>query len=147
MPNNLPANYQPTVFNQAVFSCRLVTTANLAGLLSPLYENSGLGTTLTNSGALAALSIDAVTPEIGDRVLLVAQTTAAQNGVYVVKEVGSTTVAWVLTRAPDWCTIEQIKPGQYVPVEDGATLKGKMYVFVRPLPGKVNVDAIAFVQV
>jgi len=147
MPNNLPPNYQPIVFNESVFSCRLATTANLAGTLNPQNSTNGLGTTLTNNTTLASLTIDSVVPSVGDRILLVAQTAAAQNGVWVVSVVGSSTVAWVLTRAPDWCEIQQMQPGQYIPIEDGSTLKGKMYIFVRPLPGNINVDAITFVQV
>lgn len=147
MPNNLPPNYQPIVFNQQIFSCRLATTANLVGTLSPANNNNGVGTTLTNNTTLAALSIDATAVVVGDRVLLVAQTAPAQNGVYVVQTAGSSTVAWVLTRAPDWCQVEQMIPGGYCPIEDGATLKGKQFVFVRPVPGTVNVDAINFIQV
>lgn len=146
MPNNLPPNYQPYYFKESVFSCRLATTANLVGTLSPQTATNGLGTTLTNSGALAALTIDAVAPIVGDRVLLVAQTNLNENGIYVVNNPGSSTAAWVLTRAPDWCEIQQMQPGQYIPIEDGATLKGKIYVFVRPLPTNVNVDAINFIQ-
>jgi hypothetical protein len=143
--NNLPPFYQPTVFNQQIFSCRLATTANLVGTLAPANSNNGVGTTLTNATTLAALSIDSTAVSVGDRVLLVAQTAAAQNGVYVVKNAGSSTDAWVLTRAPDWCQIEQMIPGGYCPIEDGSTLKGSIYVFVRPIPGAVNVNNISFI--
>lgn len=147
MSNNLPPNYQPFIFNEQIFSCRLASTANLAGTLTPQNLSNGLGTTLINNTTLAALAIDSTAPLVGDRVLLVAQTAAAQNGVWIVTNPGSSTVAWSLTRAPDWCSLQQMQTGQYVSIEDGATLIGKMYVYVRPAPENVNIDPITFIQV
>ncbi len=79
--------------------CRVQTTANL----SATYDNgsSGVGATLTNSGAQAAISIDGVTLSSADRVLVSEQTNAAHNGVYTVTTVGSGSTNWVLTRATD----------------------------------------------
>lgn len=146
MPNNLPPNYQQIIFNQNLFSCRLASTTNLTGTLNPANNLNGLGTTLFNTGVLAVLSIDATLPLVGDRVLLAGQTNKAQNGLYVVFDAGSTLTPWILTRAPDWCSNNEMVPGQYCPIEDGATLKGKMFVFVRPAPLQINVNDINFVQ-
>lgn len=77
----------------------IATTANLTAT----YANgsSGVGATLTNSGTLAALVLDGVTATTNMRVLVKNQTTASQNGIYTVTNVGSASVAWVLTRATD----------------------------------------------
>jgi hypothetical protein len=79
--------------------CRVQTTANL----SATYDNgsSGVGATLTNSGAQAAISIDGVTLSSADRVLVSEQTNAAHNGIYTVTTVGDGSTNWVLTRATD----------------------------------------------
>ena len=75
------------------------TTANLTAT----YNNgtSGVGATLTNSGAQAAFSIDGVSPALDARVLVKNQTTQLQNGIYTLTTVGSGSTNWVLTRATD----------------------------------------------
>lgn len=76
------------------------TTANLTAT----YANgsSGVGATLTNAGALAALSIDGATAVVGGRVVVKNQSAQTQNGVYITTTVGSGAVAWVLTRDPSF---------------------------------------------
>ena len=95
----------------------VATTANLAAT----YANgsSGVGATLTSSAA-AALVLDGVTCSVGMRVLVKNQTAAAQNGVYTVTNAGSSTVAWVLTRATDADTTAKLA-GAVVTVDQGAS--------------------------
>ena len=71
--------------------------------LTVTYANgaSGVGATLTNAGAQAALVLDGVTLSVADRVLIHQQTTQTQNGIYVVTTVGSGATNWVLTRSSD----------------------------------------------
>ena len=80
--------------------------------LSANYANGtgGVGATLTNSIALAALTIDGYTFTATDvtnatRVLVKDQASGLQNGIYVVTNQGSALVAWVLTRATDFNTV------------------------------------------
>ena len=56
---------------------------------------------LTSDGPQGALSIDGVTLQATDRVLVKDQEDAAHNGIYVVTNVGSNATNWVLTRAAD----------------------------------------------
>lgn len=95
----------------------VATTANLGAT----YANgsSGVGATLTASAA-AALVLDGVTCSVGMRVLVKNQTAAAQNGVYTVTNAGSSTVAWVLTRATDADTTAKLA-GAVVTVDQGAS--------------------------
>lgn len=74
-------------------SVRLVADANIASL-------TGLA------------AIDGVTPIAGDRILLTAQTTGSQNGVYV-----AAAGAW--SRAPDADQSPEITPGAFWFVEEG----------------------------
>ena len=80
--------------------------------LSATYSNGtgGVGATLTNSVALAALTIDGYTFTATDvtnstRVLIKDQAAGLQNGIYTVTNQGSALVAWVLTRAADFNTV------------------------------------------
>lgn len=98
----------------------VATTANLTATYS--NGSSGVGATLTNSGAQAAISIDGVSLTTNDRVLVWSQSTQAQNGVYVVTTVGSGATNWVLTRASDADT--------YAPQSDTG-LGGGDYFFVQ----------------
>ena len=71
--------------------------------LNASYDNgtSGVGATLTNTGTLAAITIDGVALNLNDRVLIDTQTNAAHNGIYYVSTVGDGVTAWVLTRTTD----------------------------------------------
>lgn len=98
-------------------ACYAATTANL----SATYTNgtSGVGATLTNSGALVAFVIDGVTPPLNSRILVKNQTTGLQNGIYTLTTVGSGSVAWVLTRSTDYNQTSEIKPGDFIIVDNG----------------------------
>lgn len=77
--------------------------------LNATYNNgaAGVGATLTNAGAFAAFNIDGLntyTPtEVGMRFLIKNQTSAFQNGIYVLTTLGNgVSINWVLTRADDF---------------------------------------------
>ena len=103
--------------------------------LNAAYNNgtAGVGATLTNSGTLAAISIDGVSLSLNDRVLIYNQTNAAHNGVYTVTTVGSASVAWVLTRSTDTDSYGASDPdslgeGDAFFIREGATGAGELYV-------------------
>lgn len=81
-------------------SCRVATAAALTV--------TATSSTLTNAGTLASLSIDGIAMSVGDRVLVKDQATTNQNGIYTVTTVGSGSVAWVLTRAGDGDTWDDL---------------------------------------
>jgi hypothetical protein len=99
--------------------------------LTATYNNgtAGVGATLTNAGAQAALVIDGVTLSVADRVLISQQTTQTENGIYVVTSVGSVSTNWVLTRSSDADTYVSASPaglseGSTVFVQQGTTNSG-----------------------
>jgi hypothetical protein len=93
----------------------------------------GVGATLTNAGAQAALVIDGVTMAVSNRVLIYTQADATQNGVYTVTNIGSGSTNWVLTRSTDTDTYgsnssTQLGQGSYFFIQSGATGAGESYV-------------------
>jgi hypothetical protein len=103
--------------------------------LTATYNNgtSGVGATLTNAGAQAALVIDGVTLSLNDRVLIYTQTDQTQNGIYYVSNVGSVSTNWVLTRATDadsygLASPNELGEGSTVFVQQGNTGAGETYL-------------------
>ena len=103
--------------------------------LNASYDNgtSGVGATLTNTGTLAAISIDGVALSLNDRVLVYNQTNATHNGVYYVSTVGDGATAWVLTRTTDTDSYGASDPnslgeGDAFFVSEGDTGAGELYV-------------------
>ena len=126
-------------------SCRVATTANL----SASYSNgtAGVGATLTNSGTQAALSIDGITMVAADRVLVKDQSTAAQNGIYVVTNIGSGSSNWILTRATPEDQPAELTGGSFVFVEEGTANGDNGYVFTHtgsPTFGTTALDVAQF---
>ncbi len=121
---------------------RLVATSNQSGTYFNGQVNNGVGALFTY--ATGALTIDSVDVVVGDRVLLMAQTAANQNGVYVCKVAGATGVSAVLQRSADQQCIEQMKAGQYVSVAAGSVEAGNFYTLVEPLPAHLGIDNLVF---
>jgi hypothetical protein len=100
-----------------ILAVQAATTVNL----NAVQAGAGIGATLTNNGAMAAFQVDGYSANLNDRILVKNQTLTQHNGVYVVTTVGSGAVNWVLTRATDYDTAAQIKPGTLVAVNNGTT--------------------------
>jgi hypothetical protein len=107
------------------------------GLSQSVRVNSGIGATLTNSGANVALVVDGVTVTGGERILVYEQVNGAQNGVYDVTVPGDAGNAWVLTRSSDTNTYgpkstTQLDAGDYFFIQAGNTGAGESYVLTAP---------------
>jgi len=100
-----------------------VAAATTTALSACTYDNgtSGVGATLTGDANGALGSIDGVTLVADDRVLIQDQADAAENGIYVVTTVGDASNAFVLTRAADFDTTNEIKANSFCFVEAGNT--------------------------
>lgn len=99
----------------------------------PSRYNDGVGATLTNAGAQAALTIDGVLTTVGMRVLIYNQTNGFENGVYTVTVVGDGSTNWVLTRATDADTYspysaDSLGQNDAFFVQAGTTGAGETYV-------------------
>lgn len=122
---------------------RLATT----GALTVTYNNgaSGIGATLTNAGAMVALSIDSVATATNDRILIKDQASQLQNGIYTVTNIGSGAVNWVLTRATDYDQPTEIQPGDLVIVNEGTTFAGTSFIETVSVSA-IGTDPILFSQ-
>ena len=94
-----------------------------AGIVAPVR-----GVVTSDVADLAAFTVasnDGLTYAAGERVLLAAQTTAAQCGIYVVGTVASGTAP--LTRAADQFTGSSYVPGSVVEVSEGTIWRGSTW--------------------
>ena len=125
-------------------SCKYGTTVNLTAT----YANgtAGVGATLTGSSN-GALSVDGATPSVADRILVKDQSTAFQNGIYVVTTVGDGSTAFVLTRAIPEDQPAELTGGSFVFVESGTANGDNGYVFTHtgaPTFGTTALDVAQF---
>ena len=104
-------------------SVKIATTANLTAT----YNNAG--GTLTNINQWLALALDGITMVVADRVLVKNQSTATENGIYVVTTVGDGSTAWVLTRSEDANASAEMTGGVFTFVEQGSVGADNGYVF------------------
>jgi hypothetical protein len=128
--------------------------ATAAPLPSNSYSNgsSGVGATLTAT-ANGALSVDGVAVQVGQRILVKDEATAANNGIYVVTAKGDASNPWILTRATDSDQAGELGPGLLVPVEAptgltaGAANNQKVFISLAPSPFTVGTSGITFASV
>jgi hypothetical protein len=102
-------------------SCRLVSTTNMGTL----------------GGAQV---IDGIVTQTGDRLLIVGQTTASQNGIYI-----GSGITWL--RAPDADTSAKVTSGMYVFVTEGTANADSGWALITPDPIVLGTTALTFTQV
>lgn len=130
------------------FDYKLPCYAATTAALTATYSNgaSGVGATLVNAGALAAFSVDGVSPPLNSRVLVINQASTFQNGIYTLTTVGSGAVAWVLTRATDYDQAPaEIFPGNFVLVNNGTANAGSAWIQSATVT-TIGTDPIVFSQ-
>lgn len=91
----------------------------------------------------ATLSIDGVSLANGDRVLLVGQTDATQNGIYVVSGIGS---AYALTRSTDADADAEVTAGMFTFVTEGTTYADTGWVLATNDAIVVDTTELSFIQ-
>ena len=127
------------------FKASVVCASTTALTVTYANGTAGVGATLTNAGAMAAIQLDGISPTVGQRVLIKNQAAPAQNGVYTVTTVGSGAVNWVLTRATDYDTAAEMQPGSFVAVDQGTTQAVTSFLQTSTVV-TVGTDAVSFTQ-
>ena len=122
-----------TVQASLTFGGAIVTGLTNGSPTIPSVINSGVGATLTNAGAQAALQIDGINLATTNRVMVRLQTNGAENGVYTVTTVGDGSTNWVLTRATDSDRVNPADPngvgtGDYYFTQEGLLNAGDSHV-------------------
>ncbi len=125
-------------------SVKVASTTNIPATYS--NGTAGVGATLTSTSN-GAISIDGVSPIVNDRILIKDQTTATQNGIYIVSTIGDGSTAFVLTRATPEDQPAELSGGSFVFVEQGTLGGDNGYVFTHtglPTFGTTTLDVSQF---
>lgn len=129
-------------------ACNMGTTTALAATYTPgqTTGNLGIGATLTATTLQEdGLAIDGVAAVVGQRVLVKDQTDTTQNGIYDVTNIGSSTVAWVLTRSTDFNTASEMIPGDVIYIISG-TINAVTSWMLTSTVVTVDTDPIVFTK-
>ncbi len=124
-----------------------VQAATIAVLSNtPAYSNgtAGVGATITAS-TNGALTVDAYTVLLGDRILVKNQASTFQNGVYTLTTLGDGSTHYVLTRATDYNASTNINYTGTIPVLNGGTLAATGWNGPTNI-ATVGTDAITYTQ-
>jgi len=128
-----------------------VDLATTAALPANTYNNgtSGVGATLTGN-ANGALSVDSTLTVVANRILVKNEVAGANNGVYVVTQVGSAGTPYILTRSTDMDSVgtgvDQIDEGDFFLVTGGTANVNTAWVQQTPPPITIGTTAIVFQQ-
>ena len=125
---------------------RMRTIADLDTDTSQVWAQAGagIGATLTSDTA-STTTLDGILLANGDRVGVMAQSTASENGVYIVSNAGVGT-ATVLTRATDFDESDEAVPNAAVFVAEGTVHEDLGFVVTTDGTITVDTDAINFAQ-
>lgn len=126
-------------------SCFVATTTALP---TYVYVNgaSGVGATIT-AVSFGVLTIDGQTPALNQRILVKDETSgnAPYNGTYTVSVLGTSLVAFVLTRSTDLNTSAEF-PGAFTFIEAGTVNASTGWICANTSNPTVGTTAISFVQ-
>jgi len=128
-----------------------VALATTAALPANTYNNgtSGVGATLTGN-TNGALSVDSTLTIVAERILVKNEVAGANNGVYVVTQVGSAGTPYILTRSTDMDSVgtgvDQIDEGDFFLVTSGTANVNTAWVQQTPPPITIGTTAIVFQQ-
>lgn len=122
--------------------CRAKTGAALA---SNTYANgtSGVGATLTATANGALAAVDGVTLVANDRLLVDQEVTGANNGIYVVTQVGDASHPYILTRATDADKAAELVNAT-AKVSEGSTFADQEWQCTANAPITVGTTALAW---
>jgi len=127
-----------------------VRAATTGALPAYTYANgsSGVGATLTATANAALPAQDGVTLVLNDRLLVKNETggNAPYNGVYIVTQVGSVSLPYILTRTTDANSAATLLPETTVPISEGTTQADYAYTVTTPGPITIGTTNITFTQ-
>ncbi|MFZ9998273.1 MAG: hypothetical protein ACO3HP_05410 [Candidatus Nanopelagicaceae bacterium] len=133
-----------------------VNTIKLAANAVDAAAGTAIDITTTGSGTITvehtlylvagqngAYSVDGISLDVGDRVLVKDQITASLNGIYVVSVVGDVSTPAVITRADDANASNELGAGTFTFIIEGTANGGIAYVQVEAAP-TLDVDPLTW---
>jgi len=129
-------------------AARALSATNLDATYNNGPLDDGVGSTLTANSDVEFPNLDGVTGlnVLAARILVIAQTNSAHNGLYVIDQIGITgTQPWILRRCKECDTSEEI-PGSFVFVKEGTIYAATGWVAVVTQPFTIGTDSIDWVQ-
>jgi len=120
-----------------------------AGTVTTLPANSYTAGVITASANGALATIDGVTLEVADRILVKNEATAANNGIYAVTTVGDGSNPYVLTRSTDADNTPdtgEVTTGMYCFIEEGTTQANQGWILTTTGNITLGTDDLAFSQ-
>jgi hypothetical protein len=153
-----PANYSPNTqsllgqfqgIDTALAAAGLAHKAVIAvtpAAIPGTYANgsAGVGATITALSNGAFPSQDGVAAALNNRYLLPFQSTSADNGVFVLTQVGDGSHPYILTRATDFDTTATMQTGALIPVASGGADYGSTVWKLETAPTSVGVSSLVF---
>lgn len=131
-------NTAPRTYSFGVHSpVKVVSTSALA-------TNTRSGNTLTASDNGALSAVDGISLSVADRILVAGESTGANNGIYDVVSLGDGSNHWVLTRSTDADTSAKMPAGTLIPVSQGNSGGGKVYMLTTAAPITLNTTSLVF---
>jgi len=123
-------------------------SATTGALPANTYNNgsSGVGATLTGNSNGALPAQDGVTLVVNDRLLVKDEVTAANNGIYVVTQVGDGSHPYILTRSTDANTASSLQWATLEIGPDASTQPGWIFRESDDIT-TIGTDAVAFLVV
>lgn len=121
-------------------STDLATTAYVDAASGAGVAKAVRGASLATQSLSGTLTEDGVTYANGDRYLAKNQSTASQNGIYVVNTAG----AW--TRSGDFASSGQAVPGMVVMVSEGTANGATGWELITPAPITLGTTALTFAE-
>lgn len=118
-------------------SVRVATTADLSASYSSL---------VLTGGGNGAITVDGVNLSAGDRVLVKDQSTGSENGIYTVTTVGDVSNPFVLTRASDFDSSDEVTSGAFCFVEEGTANGDQGFVLTTNETITLDSTALTFTQ-
>lgn len=141
--NNGSANTNPDGDNTPVYFANCATPLALP---TSTYNNgtAGVGATLTanSNGALTTTYTDGVALSVGLIVLVWKQTSALQNGLYEITQIGTAGTPWILTRLAIYDTTSEVYPSQVNIL--GGTTYANLYFLQQTATPTIGTSSIVF---
>lgn len=139
--NGIPTWVASTTISNLSAMKQAVNYATTGALAANTYA---LGV-LTEVGT-GALSVDSASPTVGQRILVKNEVTQTNNGIYTVTATGSGIAAYVLTRATDYNTSDEIYPGVASYVLSGTVNGTDTWVLTSPAPVVLDTTNLTYAE-